>query len=303
MAPPVTPPEPPPTPPPPFPKVSVVILSRNTVAALRHTLEALRKSQGREQIEIFVVDLASGDGSERLDSEMPDVTVLRLARHFGRTRARNIAIRSATGEFLLFLEPGVELAADSVEQMAKLLAGSPDAAAVAPPLVSPEGKPIPSAYRLPSPAGLADACKTGTELPMTEPGATAEAVSDDVLLVRRVFVAGMNYFDEKRYAQWGAGLDLFRQIRNAGKKVRIAPAARATVHAVEPYDRSPAATALRQADRILGATAWVARAYGPWAGIAFRTKLTFGALFGSLSVFWHLVTGQRIDGTQTDAYQ
>jgi glycosyltransferase involved in cell wall biosynthesis len=299
--PPVSQPEPPP--PPPFPKVTAIIVSRDTKGALRQTLQALEKSAGREQIEIIVVDLASRDGSAEIDAEMPAVTVLRLTRHFGKTRARNIAIRSATGDYLLFLEPGVELPRSALEQLAKTLEANSDTVAAAPRLMTPEGAVLASAYSLPSPELLAAACRTNEPLPMAEPGETAEAVRDDALLVRKVFIAGMNYFDEKRYAQFCADLDLFRQIRHAGKKVRIPAGIHATVHPVPDPDLNAQAAALRQSDRILGAAAWVSRTYGFGAGLAFRLKLTFGTLFGNFSVFWHLLSGQRIDGTQTGALQ
>jgi glycosyltransferase involved in cell wall biosynthesis len=45
----------------------VVVVSRNRVALLRRCLESLEKSEGRETLQIVVVDNASSDGAAQLE--------------------------------------------------------------------------------------------------------------------------------------------------------------------------------------------------------------------------------------------
>ncbi len=52
----------------------------------------------------------------------------------------------------------------------------------------------------------------------------------EALLVRKQFVAGMNYFDE-RFGEYWADADLAIKIRKAGRKLEMYPAIRATWHA------------------------------------------------------------------------
>ena len=64
------------------PRVTAQIVSYNNAPALRRCLVALELSQGRDTLEIIVIDKGSRDGSELIDSEFPHITVLRLPRNF-----------------------------------------------------------------------------------------------------------------------------------------------------------------------------------------------------------------------------
>src|SRR6202042_5037 len=94
---------------PPTPKVTALIFSYDSAPALRRCLAALESSNDRASIEILVVDCGSHDESPQLDSEFPGIIILRLPRYFGRTRALNIATRTAAGEHLFLLTPQVEV--------------------------------------------------------------------------------------------------------------------------------------------------------------------------------------------------
>src|SRR5579872_5132320 len=93
----------------PTPKVTALVFSYDSAPALRRCLAALEGSNDRALIEILVVDCGSHDESPQLDSEFAGITILRLPRYFGRTRALNIGTRTAAGEFLLLMTPEVEV--------------------------------------------------------------------------------------------------------------------------------------------------------------------------------------------------
>src|SRR5271156_1055865 len=93
----------------PSPKVTALVFSYDSAPALRRCVAALEGSNDRATIEILVVDCGSPDESPQIDSEFPGITILRLPRYFGRTRALNIGTRTAAGEFLLIMTPDVEV--------------------------------------------------------------------------------------------------------------------------------------------------------------------------------------------------
>ena len=66
---------------------------------LRQCLAALEKSEGRERLQIVVVENGSMDGSEQLDSEFPDLQWIRLPKNFGLTKAMNLGWRAADAEY------------------------------------------------------------------------------------------------------------------------------------------------------------------------------------------------------------
>lgn len=89
------------------PTVSVIMPTRNRVAFLRQAAgSVLAQSLGREELELWVVDDASEDGTwEWLRSQNePILYRLRMERQRERSAARNAALREARGEFVLFLD-------------------------------------------------------------------------------------------------------------------------------------------------------------------------------------------------------
>lgn len=286
--------------------MSVVIVSWNCIEALRRCLVALNASLQRDRLEVLVIDAGSRDGSEQVDAEFPNVTVLRLPRNFGKTRARNIGIRTARSELILFLDPSVEVGPGTVMALAAALESDARSAAAIPSLFDTSGQPAPSVGRLPDRAALEAACRSNTDLPLVA-GAEGdvELASDVALLVRKSFMRGTNFLDEKRYSEFWAELELFWGIHSAGKQVLIV-AAPATLHELRtsmPIPRSE--EALLAADRVAGAAAFISKHEGWAAMFTFLVGQFFGALgttfrepgYG-LRLAMGILTGSRIDGTQ-----
>ena len=117
----------------------------------------------------------------------------------------------------------------------------------------------------------------------------------DALMVRKQFIKGMNYFDE-RYGHFWADADLAMQVKHAQKKIRIYPRIRA-IYRPEPDPLADDPTFA--ADRALGAAHFLGKYNGFLAGLGFRITSIFRALgrmdFRQLA---SLVSGQKLDGSQ-----
>ena len=124
------------------PRVSAILVSLNNAAALRRSLVALEASADRQTLEISVVDSGSTDDCSRMDAEFPGIHMHRLPRNFGMVKALNIAMRTARGEFFLFLEPGAEVAPNTTTELAARLEAAPDAVAACPLVVNAAGEPL-----------------------------------------------------------------------------------------------------------------------------------------------------------------
>ena len=295
------------------PKVSVLIVSHNSAAPLRRCLAALERSKDRETFEILVVDAGSEDESPTLDTEFPAATFLRLPRHFGLTKALNIGMRTAKGELVLFLEPSVEVLPETVGNLATALEAEPEAVAVCPLLVSPEGAPVPEIYRLPDVRGIAAARRAGrfTEPLPVDTAAERSAVQMptlSALMVRLYFLRGLRYIDE-RYGNSWIEAEICFQILRSSRKILLLAAARAVRHP-EParlFSEGARVEALLAADWALSAAAYAAKRFGFLAGLKVRLGALLGAL-GALVRFrkpgcqlyrlLYLLQGQRLDGTQ-----
>jgi GT2 family glycosyltransferase len=288
------------------PFVSVIIVSWNCVEALRRCLTALNSSKNRARFEVLVVDAGSRDGSAQMDSEFEGVSVLRLPRNFGKTRCRNNALRASSADLILFLAPEIELAQKTVTDLVAALESDEHAVAAVPALVNDGGSPVPIGARLPDRNQIAELCRENRDLPLQLfAGSNIEVASDAALLVRKSFLRGMNFLDENRYSEYWAELELFWQIRNAGKKL-IAVDTPATLHGQRlSVELGPAELSALASDRVAGASAFVGKHDGILARIGFVLAQLLNALmalFRNPAYGFRLIVGilgmNRIDGTQ-----
>jgi GT2 family glycosyltransferase len=297
----------------PTPKVTVLIVSYNCVEPLRRCLEALERSTARESMEILVVDNGSRDESGQVDREYPAVTVLRIPRNFGLTKARNIGVRTAKGDYILFLDPEVEVEAETIPELVGRMESDSTAGAVCPLLVDPEGNPESQTGKLPSPEDLYRWWSQGEAYRKALPGTSVitdeypnpegtivECADPRAVLVRRLFVKGMNYFDE-RYGEFGSNLELFLQVRRAAKKIVLLPEVRAVWRPAGELRKASdaAAAADLDADYVSGIIAFASKHYGWAAGLKLRALSILRALFSfRFGVLSRLLSGQKIDGSQ-----
>jgi GT2 family glycosyltransferase len=297
------------------PKVTALIVSHNNAPALRKCLDALQKSNNRDQLEILVVDNGSWDESPRLDTEFPGVTFLRMPRNFGRTKALNIGIRTAAGELLFFLSPHVLVHADTVGKLVDHLGAADDATvAVCPSLRGAAGELVNKCYPFPTASALFSAWVSDAPLAAEPPPVTGDAApvawtNLDAMLVRKYFVKGINYFDE-RYGEYLADAELSFQVRRAGKKILLLGQLSADVEEPEPVTLGEGPRALLSADFLSGVTTFAGKHGGFLSSMFYRLRAILLAL-GSMLAFRDLgyrgrrflaVAGMRkVDGSQTEA--
>lgn len=265
----------------------MVVVSCNRIALLRRCLAALEGSHARETFHIVLIDNGSRDGSQQIDTDFPNVQVMRLPRNFGLTKALNIGIRAKETDFVLFMHEDTELLdPGAIEAMLAALDNSPNAGAVAPLLVDDQGRPAPQIGNLP-PDGVFEPAEPGSE-PIQ-----VDYASGAALMVRSFFLKAMRKFDE-RYGQFGSDAEICFQIRRVDKQVLILPGVRALHHGREGDSD------LRQADFQLGAATWIWKHQGMFAWLGARFSATLKALFSfRLRQFGYLISGQKLDGTQS----
>lgn len=86
--------------------VSVIISAYNYDTYLERAIRStLHQSLAREKYEIIVVDDASTDSTkEILENYKNDIISIHLPKNVGLAEARNIGVKKATGQFILFLD-------------------------------------------------------------------------------------------------------------------------------------------------------------------------------------------------------
>ena len=265
----------------------MAVVSRNRQERLRKCLASLERSEGRDRLQIIVVDNGSQDGSASLDNEFPNTQFIRLPKDFGLTKAMNIGWRATDAEYVLFLHDDTEVEPGAALRLAELLDANSDAAAACPLLVDAEGRPAPQLGVFPPDGNWTPAEPSGSD-PIS-----VEYPRGAAFMMRVALIKAVRQIDE-RFGQFGGDADLAAQINRAGKKILLLPTVRVVHHGSEGYSTA------ERADFLLSRAAFSAKYFGFGAGLKARLAAVFGPLFsfrfGELS---RTLPGQKIDGTQS----
>jgi GT2 family glycosyltransferase len=111
--------------------LSIIIVNWKSVAYLRDCLRSIYYHANEMNLEIIVVDNASGDGCpEFLADEFPTVHCVASAENLGFAGANNRGVRHATGRNLLFLNPDTVVMGNALQTMMATLDSMIDAGVV-----------------------------------------------------------------------------------------------------------------------------------------------------------------------------
>lgn len=131
--------------------VSVIILNYKTKELLRQCIEHVRRTNPAIQYEIIIVDNASKDGSVQMSqSTYPDVRVYEMERNGGFAAGMNFGMRHARGNYVLLINPDVQLEPDTMHTLWSFLQREPFVAVVGPKLINRDGSTQLSCFRFPS---------------------------------------------------------------------------------------------------------------------------------------------------------
>lgn len=214
------------------PKLSAIIVSYNTRKLLAQCLDSVYKSDFEGDLEVFVVDNNSSDGSVQLVREkFSEVTLIANQRNLGFAVANNQALKQASGEFVLLLNPDTVLASDACGTMSDFLQAYSKIAAVGAKLIEPKGGAQRSWGSFPNLARYVfDYLLFGNlwsrlfPTPSRREPFEVDWVLGAVLMVRREVVEKVGTLDE-RFFMYAEDKDWCYRMKKAGWKVYYLPTA------------------------------------------------------------------------------
>ncbi len=134
-------------------KISVVIVSYNVRCYAEQCLNSLSRALSGIESEIFVVDNHSRDGSVGyLSKRFKSVTIIDCNHNLGFARANNIAIRRASGEYVLLINPDTFVCEETIAKAIDFMDSHPKAGGAGVKMYNPDGSLAPESRRgLPTP--------------------------------------------------------------------------------------------------------------------------------------------------------
>jgi GT2 family glycosyltransferase len=209
---------------------AVVVGYHSTPETLAPTIASLLE-QSLAPAQILCVDQSPDGRLEPLaGSGPPAVEVILLRRNIGYAAACNQAVKRATGEYVLFINPDAEADPRCIEQLVDALAQRSDAAIAGAQILLPDHRSVNAGDNVLHLTGLSWAGRYG--LPIEDgPPRPAAVVSGAGLMVRRSAFEELGGFTEGFFMYYD-DVDLAWRARLVGREVLFCPGA----HVVHDYE-------------------------------------------------------------------
>ncbi len=222
-------------------KLSIIIVNYNVKYFLEQALFSVKKACKNIPTEIFVVDNNSVDGSvEMLMERFPEVLLIANKKNTGFSYANNQAIKRASGEYVLLLNPDTVVEEDTFEKIIRFMDSHPDAGGLGVKMIDGSGKFLPESKRgLPSPnvafckiSGLSALFPKSRIFGRyhlgfldTDKIHEVDILSGAFMLIRKTVIDKVGMLDEA-FFMYGEDIDLSYRIQLGGYKNYYFPEAR-----------------------------------------------------------------------------
>ena len=203
-------------------KLSIVVVSYNVSTYLKQCLQSVEKALEGIDGEVFVVDNCSTDDSvSMVKRSFPWVRLIENRENMGFARANNIAIRQASGEYVLLLNPDTVVGEDTLRKATDFMDGHTRAGGAGVMMHNEDGTRAPESRRaLPTP-WVSFLKMMGctrryymSHLSWDEPG-RIEVISGAFCLLRRKALDEVGLLDED-FFMYGEDIDLSYRLMKGG---------------------------------------------------------------------------------------
>ena len=203
-------------------KLSVVIVSYNVRDYLENCLQSVSRALEGIEGEVFVVDNHSDDDSvEAVRSQYPWVRLIENQENMGFSRANNIAIREARGEYVLLLNPDTIVEESTLREVLRFMEEHPKAGGAGVMMHNADGSLAPESRRaLPTPwvsclkmLGFTKRYYM-SHLPWDQPG-RIEVISGAFCFLRKKALDEVGLLDED-FFMYGEDIDLSYRLMKGG---------------------------------------------------------------------------------------
>lgn len=231
--------------------LSVIIVSWNVREKLKQNLEALQKSQGDLDMEIFVVDNNSEDGSaEIVKRDFPKVKLIANIDNLGFAKANNQAIREAEGDFILLLNPDMRVFPDTLKNMVEWMRQNKQASVAGCHLVNEKGETVKQVRRFPK---LLDQLMVVLKVPHIFPrvlnkylqvdfdykkSVLVDSIRGSFFMIRQETIEKVGLLDEK-YFIWFEEVDYCQRVKKAGGEIWYTPVAKCLDYVGQSFNQLP----------------------------------------------------------------
>lgn len=218
--------------------LSIIIVSWNVREKLKENLKAMLNSKKGLNMEVFVVDNNSADGSvEMIKNEFPNVRLIANQENFGFAKANNQAIKKAQGNYILLLNPDMKVFPDTLINIVNWMRGNKQASVAGCHLIDESGNTIKHVRKFPR---LSDQLAVTLKFPHLFSGVLndylradfdynkatkVDSIRGGFFMMRRETIEKVGMLDE-RFFIWFEEVDYCRRVKAGSGQVWYTPAAK-----------------------------------------------------------------------------
>lgn len=210
-------------------KVSVIIVHYQVKDLLKNCILSIQKHFQGIDYEIIVVDNNSPDSQwKNLIDEFPDINFITLEKNFGFSKANNVGVQAAKGEYVYILNPDTEIEGNYFQEILDFADQQPKFGALGLRMHNKQGDFLPESKRsVPALVNsfeklftkLSNDSKTYYRNDVAESDiAEVEVMTGANLLMKKSVYEEVGGFDE-RYFMYGEDIDLCYTILRDRKSV------------------------------------------------------------------------------------
>jgi GT2 family glycosyltransferase len=212
-------------------KLSVIIVNYNVKYFLEQCLHSVRAAGKNINMEVYVVDNASVDGSvAMLQKKFPEIKLILNRQNVGFSKANNQAIHASKGEYVLLLNPDTVVQEDTFEKCIAFMDSHLNAGGLGVRMIDGKGNFLPESKRaMPTPAvafyktfGLARLFPRSKKFGQYHLSYLSETETNKVdilpgafMLMRRETLDKVGLLDED-FFMYGEDIDLSYRIKQGG---------------------------------------------------------------------------------------
>lgn len=232
-------------------KLSIIILSYNTIDLLKQTIKSIPH---HDDWEIIIVDNASTDGSiDMIQKDFPQLHLIQNPKNLGFAAANNLGISASTGEYIMLLNSDTQIIDDAIEKLINYLDENEKVGAITPKVILPDGaidlachRGMPTPWRaltyfskleqlFPNSKTFAGYHQTYQDFQTTH---QIEATAATAMMVRREVIDQVGLLDE-RFFLYAEDLDWCKRITEAGWPIIYYPEVKVLHHKSQSGKQKP----------------------------------------------------------------
>lgn len=234
-------------------KLSIIIVSYKVKEKLRENLLTLFASERNFDLEVFVVDNHSQDGTaEMVRTEFSRVKMIANPQNMGFAYANNQILKEVTGDYILLLNPDMKLRPDTLQKMITWMEQS-TASIASCKLYNEQGELIKHVRRFPK---LSDQLAVALKLPHLFPrildkyivadfdyqvAQQVDSVRGGFMMIKKTAFEQLGLFDE-RFFLWFEEVDYCRRAKEKNIQVWYTPIAECLDYVGQSFKQVPTGT-------------------------------------------------------------